>query len=54
MPASSTPLLKVTDAALEQARMMLDKTRWAASRLQKLDRATILRISDATSKAGHG
>lgn len=54
MPASSTPLLKVPDAALEQARMMLDKARWAASRLQKLDRATILRISDAAAKAGHG
>lgn len=53
MATPSTPLLKVPDAALEQARMMLDKARWAATRLQKLDRATILRIADAAARAGH-
>ena len=53
MPPTSAPLLKVPDAALEQARMMLDKARWAAARLQKLDHATITRIADATAKAGH-
>ena len=53
MPAAATPLLKVPDAALEQARMMLDKARWAASRMQKLDRAVVARIADAAAKAGH-
>ena len=48
-----TVLLKTPDAALEQARMMLDKARWAASRLQKLDRATVLRIAEAVANAGH-
>jgi acetaldehyde dehydrogenase / alcohol dehydrogenase len=46
-------LLKTPDAALEQARMMLEKARWAAARLQKLDRTTVLRIADAAAKAGH-
>ena len=31
-------LLKIPDAALEQARMMLDRARWGATRFQKLDR----------------
>ncbi len=46
-------LLKMPDAALEQARMMLEKARWASARLQKLDRAAIQRIADAAAKAGH-
>jgi acetaldehyde dehydrogenase / alcohol dehydrogenase len=54
MSVPSTPLLKMPDAALEQARMMLDKARWATSRLQKLDHASILRIADAAAKAAHG
>ncbi|NMD07369.1 MAG: aldehyde dehydrogenase family protein, partial [Phyllobacteriaceae bacterium] len=41
------------DAQLEQARMMLDKARWAAARMQKLDRAATLRIAEAVAKAGH-
>jgi acetaldehyde dehydrogenase/alcohol dehydrogenase len=46
-------LLKTPDASLEQARMMLEKARWAAAKLQKLDRAAILKIADAAAKAGH-
>lgn len=53
MSDTSAPRLKMPDAALEQSRMMLDKARWAAARMQKLDRATVLRIADAVAKAGH-
>lgn len=49
----SAPLLKIPDAVLEQSRMMLDKARWAATRMQKLDRAATLRIAEAVAKAGH-
>lgn len=49
----SEPRLKMPDAALEQARMMLDRARWAATRMQKLDRAAVLRICEAVAKAGH-
>jgi acyl-CoA reductase-like NAD-dependent aldehyde dehydrogenase len=45
--------MKVPDAALERARMMLDKARWAATKLQLLDRATILRIAEAVANAGY-
>ena len=46
-------LLKIPDAALEQARMMLDRARWGATRFQKLDRATTQRIVNAVAAAGH-
>src|ERR1700741_5049487 len=46
-------LLKVPDAALEQARMMLDRARWGAARFQKLDRAATQRIVNAVAGAGH-
>jgi len=49
----SEALLKVPDAALEQARMMLDRARWGATRFQKLDRATTRRIVDAVAAAAH-
>lgn len=48
-----TALLKMPDAVLEQSRMMLDKARWATLRMQKLDRATVLRIAEAVARAGH-
>jgi acyl-CoA reductase-like NAD-dependent aldehyde dehydrogenase len=47
-------LLKVPDAPLEQARMMLDRARWGAARFQKLDRATTQRIVNAVAAAAHG
>ncbi len=47
------PLLKIPDAALEQARMMLDRARWGAARFQKLDRATTQRIVNAVAAAAH-
>ena len=49
----SEALLKVPDAALEQARMMLDRARWGATRFQKLDRAATQRIVSAVAAAGH-
>ena len=50
----SEALLKVPDAALEQARMMLDRARWGATRFQKLDRSTTQRIVNAVAAAAHG
>ncbi len=49
----SEALLKVPDAALEQARMMLDRARWGATRFQKLDRAATQRIVNAVAAAAH-
>jgi acetaldehyde dehydrogenase/alcohol dehydrogenase len=46
-------LLKVPDVALEQARMMLERARWGATRFQRLDRAATMRIVDAVADAGH-
>ncbi len=46
-------LMKVPDAQYEQAKMMLDRARWAASKLVRMDRASILRIADAIANAGH-
>ncbi len=46
-------LMKVPDAQFEQAKMMLDRARWAASKLVKIDRASILRVADAVANAGH-
>ena len=54
MPSSDTaPLMKVPDAALEEARMMLSRARWASAGLQKLDRAALSRIVEAVAAAGH-
>jgi acyl-CoA reductase-like NAD-dependent aldehyde dehydrogenase len=47
------PLLKIPDAALEQARMMLDRARWGAARFQKLDRSATQRIVNAVAAAAH-
>ncbi len=49
----SEALMKVPDAQLEQARMMLDRARWAAAGFQKLDRAAVRRIAEAVANAGH-
>lgn len=49
----SEPLMKVPNAALEKGRMMLDRARWAAIRLQQMDRGAIQRLTDAVAKAGH-
>lgn len=49
----SDALMKVPDAQFERAKMMLDRARWAATRLQKLDRATINRIAEAVAAAGY-
>ena len=46
-------LMKVPDAQYEQAKMMLDRARWAAARLAKMGRASILRIAEAVANAGH-
>jgi acyl-CoA reductase-like NAD-dependent aldehyde dehydrogenase len=47
------PLIKVPDVQFERAKLMLDRARWAASRMQKLDRGSVRRILDAVSNAGH-
>lgn len=47
------PLMKVPDVQFERAKMMLDRARWAASRMQKLDRPAIRSIIDAMAAAGH-
>ena len=47
------PLMKVPDAQFERAKLMLDRARWAASRMQKLDRVAIRRICEAVGNAGH-
>jgi acyl-CoA reductase-like NAD-dependent aldehyde dehydrogenase len=47
------PLMKVPDAQLERARLMLDRARWAAAKLQKTDRGSMRRIVDAVAAAGH-
>ena len=49
----TAPLLKVPDVQFERAKLMLDRARWAAARMQKLDRLTIRRIVDAVAAAGH-
>ena len=46
-------LMKVPDAQFERAKLMLDRARWAAARMQKLDRGTVRRIIDAVAAAGH-
>lgn len=46
-------LLKTPDVQRETARMMLEKARWAAARMQKLDRTSILNLCDAVAKAAH-
>jgi acyl-CoA reductase-like NAD-dependent aldehyde dehydrogenase len=51
---TSTPRIQVPDAALEAARMMLSRARWAASGLARLDRAGVQRVVDAVAEAGHG
>ncbi len=49
----SEPLIKVPDVQLERARLMLDRARWAAAKMQKLDRAATRRIAEAVAAAGH-
>lgn len=49
----SDVLLKIPDAALEQARMMLERARWGASKFQKLDRTATQRIVNAVAAAAH-
>jgi len=50
---TSTPLMKVPDAARETARMKLETARWAAAKLARTDRAAIMKIVDAVAAAGH-
>lgn len=46
-------LIKVPDVQFERAKLMLDRARWAAAKMQKLDRPAIRRIIDAVAAAGH-
>ena len=45
--------MQVPDAALETERMKLDGARWAAAKLARMDRASILKIVEAVADAGH-
>lgn len=47
------PLIRVPDVQFERAKLMLDRARWAASRMQKLDGPAVRRICDAAAAAGH-
>ncbi|WP_421695738.1 aldehyde dehydrogenase family protein [Aestuariivirga sp.] len=49
----SEPLIKVPDVQFERAKLILDRARWAAAKMQKLDRATTRRIVDAVANAAH-
>ena len=49
----SEPLIKVPDVQFERAKLMLDRARWAAAKMQKLDRAATRRVVDAVAAAGH-
>lgn len=51
--SARTPLMQVPDKALETARMKLDSARWAAAKLARMDRASILKIVEAVAAAGH-
>jgi acetaldehyde dehydrogenase/alcohol dehydrogenase len=50
----SDALMKVPDAQFERAKLMLDRARWAASNMMKLDRQKVTRIVEAVAAAGHG
>lgn len=47
------PLIKVPDVQFERAKLVLDRARWAAAKMQKLDRASTRRIVDAVAEAAH-
>lgn len=47
------PRMQVPDAALERARLMLERARWAAARLAKMDRPAVMAAVDAAAAAGH-
>ncbi len=51
--AADAPRMKVPDATLETARMMLSRARWAASGLARMDRTALQRVVDAAADAGH-
>ena len=46
-------LLTVPDAVYEQAKLKVERSRWAAVKFQKLDRATVTRIVNAVAHAAH-
>lgn len=49
----SETLMKVPDVALERGRMMLDRARWAAAKLARMDRVSIQRVTDAVAEAAY-
>lgn len=46
-------LLTVPDAVYEQAKLKVERSRWAAVKFQKLDRAAVQRIVNAVANAAH-
>jgi acetaldehyde dehydrogenase/alcohol dehydrogenase len=49
----SEALMKVPDAQFERAKLMLDRARWAAVNMQKLDRSQVRRVLETVAAAGH-
>lgn len=47
------PRMQVPDTALERGRLMLERARWAAAKLAKMDRPAIMAAVDAAAAAGH-
>jgi acetaldehyde dehydrogenase/alcohol dehydrogenase len=53
MEAMDDMLLTVPDAVYEQAKLKVERSRWAAVKLQKLDREATMRIVNAVANAAH-
>jgi|FEC22Drversion2_1045045.scaffolds.fasta_scaffold00009_218 acetaldehyde dehydrogenase/alcohol dehydrogenase len=47
------PRMQVPDAALERGRLMIERARWAAAKLAKMDRPAVMTAVDAAAAAGH-
>jgi len=45
--------LAIPDAVYEQARLKLERSRWAAAKMRKLPRKAVVRIVDAVAEAAH-
>ena len=53
MNAMDNILLTVPDAVYEQAKLKVERSRWAATKSQKLDRNATSRIVEAVANAAH-
>jgi acetaldehyde dehydrogenase / alcohol dehydrogenase len=53
MSAMDNVLLAVPDAVYEQAKLKVERSRWAATKFQKMDRHSTSRIVEAVANAAH-